>query len=301
MKIVFLGTGAMVPTKDRNVQSIYLEHTGEGILVDCGEGTQRQMNIAGINRQKVKKVLISHWHGDHVSGLVGLIQTLGNIDVPGILKIFGPKGSKEYFTHLISSCAFDLRLTIELEEINPKGDVPTTFFENDRYELQAVNLKHSVPCLAYSLIEKDRRLINMKKATELGLKEGPHIGALQRGETITHNKKTITPEMVSKIKKGKKVSFVLDTEACSAVNNVVRNANLLISEATYTSELDEKAEEYKHMTAQTIAQIASQENVKKLILTHFSQRYKSVEPIEEDARKVFPETECAFDFMQVRL
>ena len=107
-------------------------------------------------------------------------------------------------------------------------------------------------------------------------------------------------EDVSKIKEGKKISFVLDTEACSAVNNLVRDADLLIGEATYTSDLDEKAEEYKHMTAQTIAQIASQENVKRLILTHFSQRYKSVDVIEEDARKVFPDTICAFDFMQVK-
>lgn len=301
MKIVFLGTGAMVPTKDRNVQSIYLEYNGEGILVDCGEGTQRQMSVMGLNRQKVKKVLISHWHGDHVSGLIGLIQTLGNIDEPGTLKVFGPEGSKHYFDHLMGSCAFDPRLQVELIEVKPEDDKTKLCFENDKYLIEAVSLKHSIPCNGYSFIEKDQRVINMKKAAELGLNEGPIMGKLQRGETIIHNNKTIKPEDVSKIKEGKKISFVLDTEACSAVHNLVKDADLLISEATYTSDLDEKAEEYKHMTAQTIAQIASQEGVKKLILTHFSQRYKSVEAIEEDARKVFPDTVCAFDFMQVKL
>ena len=107
--------------------------------------------------------------------------------------------------------------------------------------------------------------------------------------------------MVSTIKKGKKVTFILDTESCPGINNLAKDADLLVAEATYESSLDEKAEEYKHLTAQTVAQIASQENVKKVILTHFSQRYKTVEAIEADAQKVFPETTCAFDFMQVKI
>ena len=103
VNLTFLGTGSMVPTKQRNVQSIHIEHKGEGILVDCGEGTQRQMNIAGINRLKVQKVLISHWHGDHVSGLIGLIQTMGEIDKPFTLEIYGPKESKGFvnFSHCL--------------------------------------------------------------------------------------------------------------------------------------------------------------------------------------------------------
>ena len=300
MKITFLGTGAMVPTKDRNVQGIYVEYNGEGILVDCGEGSQRQMNIAGINRHKVKKILISHWHGDHIAGLIGLIQTIGNTDEPGTLKIYGPKGSKEYMHHLLNCCAFDLRIKIELEEVIPKGDEPMKFYENDDYEFHAVNLKHSIPCIGYALIEKDKRNINMAKAKTLGLQEGPQLGKLQRGESIKKDGKTIHPDDVSAIKKGKKVTFILDTEECKGMSNLARDADLLIAEATYESSLDEKAEQYKHMTAQTVAQVASQENVKKLILTHFSQRYKSMEKIEEDAKKVFPNTICAFDFMKVK-
>ena len=301
MKLVFLGTGAMVPTKDRNVQGMYLEYNGEGILVDCGEGTQRQMNIAGINRTKVKKILISHWHGDHVAGLIGLVQTLGNVEEPGTLQLFGPVGSKEYFDHMIKCCAFDLRLNVEILEIDPKDDNPITFFENDQYLLQAGALKHSIPCLGYSFIEKDQRKISMVKAKRFGLEQGPTLGKLQRGENVIFRGKTIKPEEVSSMKKGKKITFILDTEACPAINNLSKEADLLVAEATYESSLDEKAEEYKHLTAQTVAQVASQEDVKKVILTHFSQRYKSVDVIEEDAKKVFPNTICAFDFMQVKL
>lgn len=301
MKVVFLGTGAMVPTKDRNVQSIYLEYDGEGILVDCGEGTQRQMNIAGINRLKIKKILISHWHGDHVAGLIGLIQTLGNVDEPGTLKIYGPKGTKEYLGHMLKSCSFDLRLNLDVEEIAPIDDEPITFYENNKYLLQAARLKHSIPCIGYAFQEKDQRKVSMIKAVKYGLKEGPEIGRLQRGEAVVLKQKTITAEMVSTIKKGKKVAFVLDTEPCPSMHSLARNADLFVAEATYESSLDEKAEQYKHLTAQVVAQVASQENVKKLVLTHFSQRYKTVESIEADAKKVFDNTVCAYDFMQVKL
>lgn len=300
MQLTFLGTAAMVPTKDRNVQGIHLEYKGEGILIDCGEGTQRQMNIAGINRQKLKKILISHWHGDHIAGLIGLIQTLGNIDEPGTLHIYGPQGSEEYLGHLLKCCAFDLRIEIKLTEIKA-GEEPVRFYENEDYELHAVALRHSIPCLGYSLIEKDKRKINLKKTTELGIPQGPLIGRLQRGETIEVEGRKILPDKVSTIQEGKKIAFVLDTEACAGINNLARDADVLVAEATYESSLDEKAEEYKHMTAQTVAQIASQEGVQKLVLTHFSQRYKDVSVIEEDARKVFPDTICAYDFMQLQL
>ena len=120
LEITFLGTSSMVPTKDRNVQSIHLEYRGEGILLDCGEGTQRQMNIAGINRTKVKKILITHWHGDHVSGLIGLIQTLGNSKDVSELSIYGPPGTKKSMSHLLETCIFDLTVDLNIVELDLK-------------------------------------------------------------------------------------------------------------------------------------------------------------------------------------
>ncbi|MCF7865874.1 ribonuclease Z [Candidatus Woesearchaeota archaeon] len=300
-EITFLGTAGMVPTKDRNVQGIYLDYNGEGILIDCGEGTQRQMNIKGINRLKVKKILISHWHGDHVSGLIGLIQTLGNANKEDHhkLTIFGPKGTKKHMNHLLNSCIFDLSVDLTITELD-LNDLKT-IFEHEDYMIEAAALEHSTPCLGYSFIEKDKRNINLPKAKKLGLSEGPNLGKLQRGQTIKHEGKTITPDMVSTIKKGKKTTFILDTGLTENCYKLAENSDLLICESTMSIKLAEKAELRKHMTAQGAAQIASKSNTKKLILTHFSQRYRTLHDLEEEAKAVFPNTELAFDFMKVKL
>lgn len=298
-ELVFLGTSGMVPTKDRNVQSIYLEYKGEGILIDCGEGTQRQMNIKGINRLKVKKILISHWHGDHVSGLIGLIQTMGNHEEKKKLEIYGPRGTEKHMTHLLQSCIFDLALELEINELDI--DAKHTIFENEDYMIEAAPLDHSVPCLGYSFIEKDKRNINLIKAKKLGLKEGPNLGKLQRGQSITHEGKKIEPDEVSTIKKGKKTTFILDTALTDTCYELAQDADLLISEATLCSDLKEKAQERKHMTAEGAALVASTSGVKKLILTHFSQRYKTLHDLEKEAKETFENTEMAFDFMKVKL
>ena len=299
MEIVFLGTSSMVPTKDRNVQGIYLEYKGEGILIDCGEGTQRQMSIAGINRNKVKKILISHWHGDHTAGLIGLIQTIGNIEENKILEIYGPKGTKKYIKHMLQSCAFYNKVNLKITEINPKK--LTLFFENNDYQLSAAKLDHSVPCIGYSFVEKDKFKINMQKAKKFGLQESPILADIKLGKTIKFNSQTISPNEICEIVSGQKISFILDTQLCNGCYELAQNADILISECVYAGELENKAEQYKHMTAKQAANLASQSNVKKLILTHFSQRYKDITEVQEDARNIFPDTECAYDFMKIKL
>jgi len=299
IEITFLGTGGMVPTKDRNVQGIYLDYKGEGILIDCGEGTQRQMNIAGINRLKVRKVLLSHWHGDHVSGLIGLIQTLGNTEEPKKLVIYGPKGTKIHMNHLLNSCEFDLRLDLEINELNIKHK--NVIFENEDYMIEAAPLEHSVPCLGYKFIEKDTRKINMNKVKKLGLKEGPQLGKLQKGETIFVNGKNIHPDDVSTIKEGKKIAFILDTLLTNNCYELARDADILVSEANFDATLEDKARKSKHMTTEQVALIANNANVKKLILTHFSQRYKTLHDLEEQSKDLFPNTIMAFDFMKLKV
>ena len=216
-KITFLGTNSMVPTKERNVQSIHIQYKGEVILVDCGEGTQRQMNIAGLNRLKVQRVLISHWHGDHVSGLIGLIQTMSEIDKQFTLHIYGPKGSKEKMKHLLKSCYFDLRIGVKVHELNPKE--VDTFFENEEYKLECTKLKHSIPCLGYNFVLKDKVRIDMKKVKDLGLKEGKWLQKIQRNEIAKVKGQEIKPEDISFIQAGNKVSIILDT---GYTNNAIK-------------------------------------------------------------------------------
>ena len=300
MEIVFLGTSSMVPTKERNVTGLFLGYRDDGILFDCGEGTQRQMNICGINRNRVKKILISHWHGDHVGGIIGLIQTISNgtEDIPRIT-IYGPKGTKKFVSHLIQVCEYDAKVDLSVEEIDPKG--VETFFENEHYKLQCAKLDHKVPCLGYSFVEKDTLNVDQRKMNKIGMKEGPHLRKLKEGKEITYKGNKIKPEDVTYLKKGKKVTVILDTQLCDNCFTLAEGADLLICEASYASKLENKALEYKHMTAKWAAMIANQADVKKLILTHFSQRYKNTLEIAEDASMYFDNVICAEDFMKIRM
>jgi len=305
IEITFLGTGSMVPTKERNVIGMFLSYKNKGMLFDCGEGTQRQMNIAGINRNKVNYVFLSHWHGDHVSGLIGLIQTLGNQQIQNeerpTLHVFGPKETEERVEYMLKTCIFENKVLLEVHEITPQRNEILTILENEDFYIQATRVDHSVPCLGYSFIEKDTRRMDMNKLKKYEITNGPIIGQLQNGQTITHNNQDITPEMVSELKKGLKITIIMDTGLCETAIELANNSDLLICEATYSSELGEKAESYKHMTAKDAALLANNANAKRLIITHISQRYKTPGEVLDDAKNVYNNVEVAHDFMKVKL
>lgn len=296
MQITFLGTSSMVPTKERNQIAVFLSYGAEGILFDCGEGTQRQFKITGISLTKVTKILISHWHGDHVLGLPGLIQTLSSSEYNQTLEIYGPAGTKKRMEKMFEAFVFDKKLDFIVKEV--KSGV---FFENSEYRIEALQLEHGVEILGYSFIEKDKRKVDMKKASKLEIPEGPLIGKLQQGNPITHNGNKIVPDDVTYIEKGKKITYITDTVLCDNCYNLAENADLLISEATYSSKLADKGEEYGHMTAKQAAQVANKSNAKQLVLIHFSARYKNTQEIEEDARSIFDNVICAKDFMKIEL
>ena len=266
-ELTFLGTGCMVPTKDRNVIGMFLSYKNKGILMDCGEGTQRQMNIAGINRNKVNYVLISHWHGDHVSGLIGLIQTLGNQNIQNgerlTLHVFGPKETEERMEHMLKTCIFENKIILEIHELLPKREEILTILDTEDFYIQATRLDHSVPCLGYSFIEKDTRRIDMNKLGKFGLTNGPLIGKLQSGETVRFNNQDIKPDDVSELRTGLKITFILDTGLCDTAIKLSQDSDLLVCEATFASDLGDKAEVSKHMTAKDAALLANNANVKK--------------------------------------
>lgn len=299
MEIVFLGTSSMVPTKDRNQSSVLVSYGNEGILVDCGEGTQRQFKITGIPLTKVTKILISHWHGDHVLGLPGLLQTLNSSTTGHSLEVFGPKGTKAQLEHMRKAFLMeDNGRGLKVEAYDVEAEV---LFENEHYYIEAKKLEHSVPCLGYSIVEKDRVHISIEVAKKLGLPEGPMLGQLQAGKSVVWNGKTVKPSDVTYTTKGKKVAVIMDTELCSSAIELAKGADVLICEATYANELEEKAAEYKHLTARQAATIANKAGAGKLILTHFSQRYKTTQQVEEDARTTFDNVICAKDFMRVKV
>jgi len=289
----------MVPTKERNVSAVFLSFKTEGILFDCGEGTQRQMNIAGIKRTSVTKVLISHWHGDHVSGLVGLIQTMGNDEIPPNLEIFGPRGTEEHMEHLMKMCDFESRVNLKIYEIDVDG--VEKVFDGEDFIIEAAPLNHSSPCIGYSFIEKDRWKIDMALLKKMGVPEGKHLQPLQEGKSIEWKGNKIDAEKVTSMVKGKKISYIMDTAMCSPAITLAKDSDILICESAYASDLEEKARLHRHLTGKQAGMIANNANVGRLYLMHFSQRYKSAKEIEEDAKDVFSKTEAAHDFMKVKL
>jgi ribonuclease Z len=300
MELVFLGTGSMVPTKDRNVTGHVIDYKGEYLLVDCGEGTQRQMSVLGMSRSKVTKILLTHWHGDHVIGLVGLLQTMSAVENPGTVAIVGPPGTKTYLGHMLKSMHMDIRVTLDVHEVDaPNG--PVRFFENGDYALEAANLDHGIPCLGYRFVEHDRRRMDLAKCAERGIKPGPLMGRLQEGESVETGGATVHPDDVSYVVPGRKLAFILDTELAANCIPLARDADILVCETTYKEDLATKGADHKHLTTRDAAAIATQAGVRRLIITHFSQRYRTTHELVEDARKYFPATDAAYDLMRVKL
>jgi len=294
--ITFLGTASMQPTKERNLSSILVSNGNENILIDCGEGAQRQMKIAGLKPTKITKILISHWHSDHVLGLGGLIRYLGANEYNGILEIYGPKGIENYFKNILHSSIYNKFIKYKLFELKEGA-----LFKNKFFMVEAYKLKHSTDCFGFSLIENDRRRINLSYLKKYGLKQHPLLGDLQKGKNITWNGKNIKAKNATMLIKGKKLGLILDTSNCKNALKLAKNCDLLISEATYSNEHKEEAERYMHLTSEAAAKIAKQSKAKELILTHFSQRYKDVDKLLKDAKSVFKNTKAADDFMNVKV
>jgi len=283
----------MQPTKLRNHASFLLSFKEEKILFDCGEGIQRQIRIAGIKPAKITRVLISHWHGDHVFGLPGLMSSMGADQFAKKLYIYGPKGSKEYFNHLFQSFAAKNIIEFEVKEVSSG-----VFLETEDFILETQPLNHSVTCVGYSFREKDRLRIEVSKAKKLGL-SGPVLGQIQQGKDITFKGKKIKAKELTYEVLGKKISYIADTLPCEGANKLAKDADLLISEGTHLSEISEKSEKYMHLTVKDAAIIASKNNAKKLIITHLSQRYKSISEIVDEARMYFDNSIIAEDFMKI--
>ena len=197
---------------------------------------------------------------------------------------------------MIKSCFFPADIKVNVFEIN-EGK----FLDRSDYYIEAFLLEHRVPCMGFRIIEKDRRRIKLDFVKELGIPECPELGRLQRGQNIKWNNNVVKAEDATTLIKGKIVGYISDTQNCSNCMSIARDADILISESTFSSEQQEKAEEYKHMTSAQAALVASNSNATKLILTHFSGRYKEVSLLLDEARTIFPNTIAAYDFLKIKV
>lgn len=297
MEITLLGTTSAIPTKFRNHSAIALKAFGEVMLFDCGEGTQRQLNFAKISPMKISKIFISHFHGDHILGLGGLINSMGFRGRNSKLDIYGPKGLEKLIDSILKVAYTTVDFPLEIHEIS-EG----ILIENEEYLITSAKGKHNLLNYGYSVEEKKKPRFNREKAIELGVEVGPDFGKLQNGEEVTVNGKVIKPEYVlGSPRKGKKFTYSGDTMACESMINLAKDSDLLIHESTYTNEDELKALENKHSTSSQAASIAKQANVDKLVLTHISPRYTNTKQLEKEAREVFENTIIGKDYLTIEL
>jgi ribonuclease Z len=283
--VSFLGTGNAVPTKRRNHTAILIEYKDENILVDCGEGAQRQFAYAGKNPHKLTKILITHWHGDHILGLPGLIQTLALSGYQKVLHLYGPKGTTSWFERLKPFCG-TTNINIQIHEID-EG----IFFDKKEFYLQARRMDHGTPCLGYSVVIPDKLRLDSKKLKKLKLPNSPLIGELQAGKTINWKGKKITSKSVSYKEEGRKLTVILDTKYTEQAVQLAKDSDCLIIESSFSDKEKDKAAERLHLTAKEAATIAKRANAKKLALIHISQRYEhNPKIILDEAKKVFKNT-----------
>ncbi len=293
--IYFLGTGQAVPTAKRNHTSILLKYKDESLLIDCGEGTQRQFRKAKLNPCKLTRILITHWHGDHVLGLPGLFQTLALNNYNKTLHVYGPENTKKFIDLIYKLFVFKEKIKIKVHEVTNK------VFETPDFLIKARAMNHGTPCLAYCFKEKDKLRINKEKLKKLGVK-GKIISKLAKGKDIKWKGKKIKAEDLTYKQKGKKITFILDTKVNKNMVKIAKNSDLLIEESTYTNKENQLAKEYKHLTAEQAAKTAKKAKVEKLILTHLSQRYENKEnQLLKEAKKQFSNTKIAEDLMKVEV
>jgi ribonuclease Z len=295
IRITFLGTSGSVPTKKRGMPSVSLERDGSTYLFDCGEGTQRQMLLYGVNPSGLKAIFISHVHGDHVIGIAGLLRTMALNRRTSPLDIFVPKGYEDAIKALI---VFDnARMGYKITVIGIGNGV---VYKGNDFAIEAFRLKHSVPSYGYVFRENERIHFIKDKAAKLGIK-GKMFRELLSRKRIKSGDRTIRLSEVITKEEGISVAYVADTRPLPETVKKVRGADLLIHEATYLGDLEVLAKERMHSTVAEAASIAKKAKVDRLVLFHISARYKEDRKLAAEAKAIFNNSEVAKDGLKIIL
>lgn len=293
-ELVVLGTASQVPTRHRNHNGYFLRWDRQGFMFDPGEGTQRQMIHYGVTATAITKVLISHFHGDHCLGFASLVQRISLDNVPHTVDAFYPASGQVYYERLRRSSIFHDVAHIEPQPIAANGEAPA--FDDMTLSWRA--LSHGVDCYGYRICEADQFRFDKAKLRSAGI-AGRVVGQLQRGETVEIDGKAIRREDYGELKRGNSMAFVMDTRVCDAAFELARDVDLLVIESTYLHEVADDADRNGHLTAVQAATIAKQAGARRVVLTHFSQRYPDLSQFEQEARAIHPDVICARDGMVV--
>ncbi|MEZ5381112.1 MAG: ribonuclease Z [Microthrixaceae bacterium] len=307
MRLLPLGTGAGRPTRHRQTTSILVESQSptQGTvraLVDCGEATQHRLMSQGISPNSLDAVCCTHLHGDHVlTGLPGLLGTMGMDDRQRPLRLIGPAGLAEFLQHLSATPALNITFPLEVDQLDPDGlhpERPQPLEPIGQVELAAAPLDHRVPTIGFRLSEpRGSGGVDLDRVDRLGVPRGPLLGRLQRGEPIqTPAGRSVTPgEVLGSPQPGTSVAFCFDTRPCRGALALAAGADLLVHDATFATAEAELAERYGHSTAAQAALVARDAGAQRLLLTHFSARYRRLEDLRSEAAAVHPSAELAHE------
>ncbi|HBN08320.1 MAG TPA: ribonuclease Z [Cyanobacteria bacterium UBA8530] len=295
LAVHFLGTAGAVPTPHRSSPAVLIQRGGERILFDCGEGTQRQLMRAGVGFNQIGLIFLTHLHADHYLGIPGMLKTWqlwGRLEP---VKIYGPKGLRD-LSEIIRKILGRFDFPVEWIELSLGSSI-----KGDGYSICPISTSHKIPSFGYSLVEVPRPgKFSLEKALELGVTPGPDFGRLQRGEAVMGTREVRPDEVMGEGRKGRKIVISGDTRPVPEVIEAARGAQLLIHEATFTSDALDRAKETGHSTAAEAAEVALQAEVDYLALIHLSFRHTARDLLNE-ARAIFPRTVLPSDLDRVVL
>ncbi|MBH0776080.1 ribonuclease Z [Nocardia bovistercoris] len=282
-ELVVLGTASQVPTKLRNHNGYLLRWGNEGILFDPGEGTQRQMTYAGVSATDITRIALTHFHGDHCLGLPGIVQRINLDRVPHPVDVYYPASGEIYYQRLCNATAYHRTVEMRAHPIAAPGPLQAP---GAPFGLTAVRLSHPVDAYGYRVTEPDGFRLNPERLRALGLR-GPAVGELQRSGRIEHEGRTVTLGEVGEPRPGQSMAFVMDTRLCDGVHELAAGVDMLVIEATFLDDESDLAAEHGHLTAAQAARAAAKAGARTLVLTHFSQRYRTLDGHRTEAARHF--------------
>lgn len=298
MRLVFLGTSAAQPTENRGMTCICLVLEKEILMFDAGEGAQVAFHKAKLGWNKKMKIFVTHLHGDHCVGILGLLQTMSLQNRTESIDIYGPKGIEDFLAANLRVLNFGLTFPVRIMMIK-EGVI----LDDDAYTIHACEAEHSIPAYSYALQEKEKPgKFYPEKARQLGVAEGKLWHELQHGKEVKVDGKTIRPsDVMGEKRKGKKIGISGDTRPTKKLEEFFKNCDYLTFDSTYSDELKEKAHENYHSTAKEAAELAKKAGVSNLILTHFSARYDDAEELVKEAKTVHSSVIAAKDLLDIEI
>ena len=293
-ELTVLGTASQAPTRTRNHNACFLRWDAEGILFDPGEGTQRQLLLAGLSASDITHICITHFHGDHCLGLPGVLQRLSLEQVAHPVQLAYPASGAPYLERLRHASVFDDRVGVEEHPVTCDGIVE----HGPTFTLRARRLDHEPDTFGWRIDEPEARSLVPALLASRGVR-GSDAGTLKRTGRVVVDGRTVLLDEVSVPRAAQSMAFVMDTGICDAAVELAAGVDLLVCEATFTSADEELARRYRHLTAAQAARLAAEAGARRLVLTHFSQRYPDASVFLDEAAAVFPDVVVAHDLLRV--